>query len=345
MLKLRMVDRNILDHYTDLPVGEVLRRARVQFGLELPYVAAHLNLRPEHLAAIEAGDIARLPGRVYAIGFVRAYADYLKLDSDKIVYLFKSQCIGHTTQRDLNFPIPVTESRSPAWWMVAASVGTLAIICLLFWTLGGSEPEAKPALPEVVSEQPAPKSEPKPVQDAEAQPTPEAEVVPVVQGNGKLRILAEESSWVEVRSSDDPDSIIFSRVMKAGESYTAPDTDNLTLSTGNAEGIRVFWDGNPVDVFEGRKGIVRELPVSGLSAYKVRSTTPASPPVKTPAKTETKKEKAPEKTSEKKPEPVAQTPQQPEIIPFTPAPAANQMEPIVEQPAAAKRTVTRTINE
>ena len=257
MLKLRMVDRNILDHYTDLPVGEVLRRARIQFGLELPYVAAHLNLRPEHIAAIEAGDIARLPGRVYAIGFVRAYADYLKRDSDKVVYLFKSQCVGHTTQRDLNFPIPVTESRSPAWWMVAASIGTLVIIGRLFVLLGdvGSDDEAQPDMPAAISQT-------KPAQESDQA---------IAQGDGKLKVTAIEASWVEIRDGNDTDKILFSRVLKKDESYTAPAMDNLVLSTGNAEGVKVFWDNKTVDVFEGRKGIVRDLPVSALTSYKIRA--------------------------------------------------------------------------
>lgn len=284
MLKLRMVDRNILDHYTDLPVGEVMRRARVQSGWELPQVAARLNIRPEHLAAIEAGDVGKLPGRVYAIGFVRAYADFLQLDSDKIVYLFKSQCIGHITSRDLNFPIPVNESRSPAWWMVAASFGTLAVIGLLFWLLGGnSAPEVQPEPPAAVVQTTKPKIEPEvkaettaskpatPIKDTPAKTTLEDEAAPIKQGNGKLKITAEEASWVEVRDADDPDTILFSRVLKKGESYTAPDIDNLMLSTGNAEGVKVFWAGKAVDVFEGRKGIVRDLPVSGLTAYKTKA--------------------------------------------------------------------------
>jgi len=272
MLKLRMVDKNILDHYTDLPVGEVLRRARLGFGMELAYASARLNIRKEHLQAIEDNDITRLPGRVYAVGFVRAYADFLQLDSDKIVYMFKSQVIGHTITRDLNFPVPVTETRNPAWWMVTASLGTLAVIGLLFWLLGGtSDTEAKPELPASVAATTKPES--KPSLDAV-----EAEE-PIVQGDGKLEITANtEAAWVEIRSSDDPDKIIFSRVLKKGESYTAPDMNDLLLSTGNAEGLSVTWEGKAIDVFEGRKGIVRNLPVSALSAYKTQpqATEPAS---------------------------------------------------------------------
>jgi len=273
MLKLRMVDKNILDHYTDISVGEVLRRARLGFGMEIPYASARLNIRKEHLQAIEDGDISRLPGRVYAVGFVRAYADFLQLDSDKIVYMFKSQVIGHTVARNLNFPVPVAESRNPAWWMVAASVGTLAVIGLLFWALGGQNEEATPELPAAITAKP----ESKPALTAAGED-------PIVQGNGKLKITAaSEASWIEIRSADEPDKIIFSRVLKKGESYTAPDMNDLLLSTGNAEAITVAWSDKPIDVFEGRRGIVRNLPVSALSAYKTRATPAAVEPAAGPA--------------------------------------------------------------
>lgn len=261
MLKLRMVDRNILDHYTDLPVGEILRRARLQYEMEIPHVSARLNIRPEHIAAIEAGDISRLPGRVYAVGFVRAYANFLQLDSDKVVYLFKSQVIGHAENRDLHFPIPVQETRHPAWWMVAASVGTLAVIGALFFFLGGEakEPEAEPALPVATSEL---KVEPK-----KEETKPEAVTV---KANGKLKVTALEASWVEIKAGDGTDDVIVSRVLKKGESFTAPDMDNLVLSTGNANGVKVFWNDKEVDVFEGREGIVRDLPISALTAFKTK---------------------------------------------------------------------------
>lgn len=263
MLKLRMVDRNILDHYTDLPVGEILRRARLQYEMEIPLVSSRLNIRPEHIAAIEAGDITRLPGRVYAIGFVRAYANFLQLDSDKVVYLFKSQCIGHTGTRDLNFPIPVTESRHPAWWMVAASIGTLAVIGALFFFLGGSQkPEAEPAMPDKVSDVKVDL----PVSDVPESVAEKTGDIPA----GKLAITASEPSWVEIRAGDGSKDVLISRVLKKGESFTAPDMPNLVLSTGNAEAVKVTWEGRAVDIFEGRKGIVRDLPVSGLTAYKVQ---------------------------------------------------------------------------
>src|SRR3546814_13508075 len=62
-----------------LPVGEELRRARVQAGLEISDVAAHLRIRSNFLAALGEGRPDALPGITYAIGYVRTYAGFLAI--------------------------------------------------------------------------------------------------------------------------------------------------------------------------------------------------------------------------------------------------------------------------
>jgi cytoskeleton protein RodZ len=52
---------------------------------------------------------------------------------------------------------------------------------------------------------------------------------------------ATASSWVEIRSRDD--RRVFSRLMRAGESYDVPATPGLTLTTGNAGGLTIDVDG------------------------------------------------------------------------------------------------------
>ena len=54
--------------------GDLLRQQREALGLDLDDVAAALKIKPGYLAALEAGRPDLLPGPVYAIGFVRAYA-------------------------------------------------------------------------------------------------------------------------------------------------------------------------------------------------------------------------------------------------------------------------------
>src|ERR1700685_861855 len=60
-------------------VGEVLQERREELGLELDEIGAMLRIKPGYLAALEQGRTHDLPGPTYAIGFVRAYAEFLGL--------------------------------------------------------------------------------------------------------------------------------------------------------------------------------------------------------------------------------------------------------------------------
>ncbi|GAA5170542.1 RodZ domain-containing protein [Viridibacterium curvum] len=57
-----------------------LREAREARGLTVMDVAQHLKLTPRQIEAIEAGDMAQLPGPAFVKGFVRNYARFLNLD-------------------------------------------------------------------------------------------------------------------------------------------------------------------------------------------------------------------------------------------------------------------------
>ena len=58
-------------------VGPALKAAREADGISLADAAKALRIREGHLEAIEAGAYADLPGRAFAIGFVKAYAQHL----------------------------------------------------------------------------------------------------------------------------------------------------------------------------------------------------------------------------------------------------------------------------
>ena len=60
----------------------MLRERRQQLQLDLDAVAEALRIKPVYLAAIEQGRTEELPGPTYAIGFIRAYANYLGFDGD-----------------------------------------------------------------------------------------------------------------------------------------------------------------------------------------------------------------------------------------------------------------------
>lgn len=97
-------------------VGSLLRASRLRCGEELEDVAQVLRIRRRHIQAIEDGDFASLPGTTYAVGFIRAYADYLGLDSDEVVRRFKEGQATETSKQkknELSFPSPMSESGVP----------------------------------------------------------------------------------------------------------------------------------------------------------------------------------------------------------------------------------------
>jgi cytoskeleton protein RodZ len=67
-------------------------------------------------------------------------------------------------------------------------------------------------------------------------PTPDA----AAQGEA---ILATTDSWVQVR--DATGTILFSKVLRAGQSWPVPHEGGLTMTTGNAGGTEITQDGKP----------------------------------------------------------------------------------------------------
>src|SRR5712671_3636906 len=81
-------------------IGDLLRETREQYGTTVEQVGATLRIRPAFLQAIEDNHYGRLPGLVYAVGFVRTYADYLGLDGEVIAQRFKNEAAGLETKSD-----------------------------------------------------------------------------------------------------------------------------------------------------------------------------------------------------------------------------------------------------
>ena len=78
----------------DDSAGSDLRAARERRGEDLRSIALSLRIRREQLEALEESRYDDLPGRAYAVGFVRSYAEYLGLDSADIVDRYKSELDG-----------------------------------------------------------------------------------------------------------------------------------------------------------------------------------------------------------------------------------------------------------
>lgn len=122
---------------TYVPVGEILRFHRNQCRLSLAQVEDALNIRENFLRAIEDGRFEDLPGRTYAIGFIKTYAQYLRLDEQQMVDIFKSQDTHSTSQKKRAQISPASNDNLPKLSLVVVSL--LAFLAIAIFTGGNNK--------------------------------------------------------------------------------------------------------------------------------------------------------------------------------------------------------------
>lgn len=77
-------------------IGIRLKQAREAKKLTIKNVSLDTNMSPSFIEALEDEDFDKFPGETYIIGFLKTYSEYLKLDPDEIVMLYKGYKIGES---------------------------------------------------------------------------------------------------------------------------------------------------------------------------------------------------------------------------------------------------------
>lgn len=266
---------------TDSPletVGQNLRAARIRRGDDLAAVSRALKIRKDHLDALESDRLDDLPGKTYAIGFVRSYARYLGLDATEMTERFKAEISGRSDEQTPPVSTLHEEEakRLPYGGRVLAGVVILAVlygVWHIFFVRGESTPEVPPPPPVASITQPqAPEpsatvpmtdtaapaagvavAEPQPA-DPVAVTSPEAQAaVPAAvpssgrvygeqnRASARVVLLAHAATRVTVTGPDG--RLYINRDLGAGESYYVPDIPDLRLALSNAGAVQVNLDG------------------------------------------------------------------------------------------------------
>jgi cytoskeleton protein RodZ len=113
-LERRRVHLREISDDADMPletVGQDLRAARQRKGEDLATVSKALKIRKDHLEALEESNFEKLPGRAYALGFVRTYAEYLGLNGPACTERFKAEIAGRDSGADETVKLSVPDER------------------------------------------------------------------------------------------------------------------------------------------------------------------------------------------------------------------------------------------
>ncbi|MCL2021024.1 MAG: DUF4115 domain-containing protein [Betaproteobacteria bacterium] len=251
-------------------VGRRLYAAREAARLSQAELASRLRLGERQVVALETGNLAALPGKTFARGFVRNYALAVALDPQPLLAMLE-QAPGLTAPTlDLPKPIRVTmplqgqtaQKRDRLIITLGIALFVMAVVIYFFapqhleLKLASEAPENIPiapvaheaSIPEPVPVAPAPAEEEHAPDTHDALPAitaafPVSASSPPAQDNGNLRLEFQGTSWVEI--TDKNEQRLHSHLHEANSSHELTITPPVTIVIGRASGVRLYYQGEP----------------------------------------------------------------------------------------------------
>lgn len=240
-------------------LGNRLRAARESQGISLAQAATETHILQRYLVALEEGDYKYLPGDVYARGFIRNYADYLKIPVEELIQLYRYER-GRTEPIVIRPAVVAPRIRGAVLpnifgvFFVVLTIAGLGYLVLRGVEFINNAP--RPAevatdatatiaviAPTALPEEPTAAPEPTAAQAAvmttatvAITPTPEAPIVLEI----KIDAGKNPGSWLHVKVDN---KSVFQRILKAGESLRYTAQRQIWIRAGNAYVVAVVVNG------------------------------------------------------------------------------------------------------
>lgn len=235
--------------------GRKLSEARRQRGWTLDEVADRIRVRKEFLEALEEMNVKLLPGKAYALAFLRSYARELGIDEKAIVDQFQDECAltrdDDTAKPAIRNPTSKPKQRPP--WAAAAALVLIAA-GFVGWRALDSQLRSD-------SEQQAAVS-------SERSTVGSTQVSTAGAQRRVVEIRALSDAWLETRG---PDGTVFlSRNLRAGDVYRPDASPGWTLHARDGGAFELFVNGVPAGLL-GSAG----MPVLGRQIDEIQPLTQA----------------------------------------------------------------------
>ena len=260
-------------------IGDLLRRERERQNLSIKDIEKATSIRALYIDAIEKGEYKTLPGEVYAKGFVRNYANYLKLNANEIVNAFNEEMHPQEELQDAAGSFSAEEARQEQSaernreeyrgpkitslesypmekkshgvrnaLMVATAVFVVAFAALI--AFGGDEEPSAPAPRAKTQTQQGQKQ-------TEAAPKPAADGV-------EMKLSFTDRCWTEVVVDGKTE---FEGTAEKGKVLTLKGKDKVRITAGNAGALNYSLNGKDMGAI-GQKGEVVEKTFTKENAAK-----------------------------------------------------------------------------
>ncbi len=88
-------------------VGQYLKRNRISKKVSIEKISKDLKISLDIIKAIEKDDFKKTPGGVFTIGYIRSYANYLSLNANEVVSIYKIQTSYSKKDKDIIISKPI----------------------------------------------------------------------------------------------------------------------------------------------------------------------------------------------------------------------------------------------
>lgn len=255
--------------------GSMLAAERKKQGKTVEEIAAELNLSIAQIKTIELDQTDGLPEPTYVRGYIRSYANLLKMDTERVLknYLNPNWQQG-TNLDDMPRGIPNADELSDRRWLTPGKLVSILLLLALaafLWfsgILAGILGEKKVPLAnqsDVSSELlvTADDGETLVEQFVVQQGEDDEIVVPSEnseqEAGNELVLNFTQTSWVDIR--DEEDNRLAYKSYAEGEDLTLNNDGVMSIFIGNADGVTVAVNGEPFSLAEHREGVYAKFSV------------------------------------------------------------------------------------
>jgi len=242
---------------SSLSFGRYLKAIRIEKGISLEEVSRETRIRTDKLLLIEKEDHDKLPAEVFMKGFLRAYARAVGADDEEAVrrYVPSLHAFRKIARSEANFIRLSTKS----WAHLFVSLGIL--LCIIAASVFIMSSIHGPTQADFqANQQRVEAAVDKTNHEVDIKSPPDTDTVPdstcvdsvVIPEKLFLRIVAVEETWMKV-IIDSQNPTEYS--LQQGDSLKLEASSGFNLLIGNAAGVKLTLNDNPVKV-PGKRGRV-----------------------------------------------------------------------------------------
>jgi cytoskeleton protein RodZ len=233
-----------------LPLGRYLQSLRVKKGLGLDDLSRMTHISRQNLISIEVDDFVNLPAPVHVKGFLRAYAEVLGLNPDRVLQYYTEEMMTWQESGGI-YGVPGRYGFWPRFiFAICLLVGviSLTLYSATFWD---QDPKKQPIMMTKTAEQDAANKEAVKVETADNGASDiSGAISSVVNQRNRLEIITIAPTQLKVIIDGQPPKTY---QLKPKDRLDLEAESFFSLLLDNAEGVEMYFNSKPI-ILSGKPG-------------------------------------------------------------------------------------------